>query len=465
MELEMESLNTPVVSLTSHKMNSQAKIELDGVRRTLSMLPWDLQTQQVLAFAGLTTSETLLAETVQLAPNSHAQQLGHMTLQDLACKPEQEDGLALDWRDFSAKLTALVYRQKFAIQERDFKEINALVDDAATILGRKPVDVGEFHSAKQRALQDQLVQVQREANVRAQDLQDKNSTLMRSLTEAQAEIAGLHESSKAMMQDAADRISNMTREMAMNQEIFERRSQERVQEEVARLELELKGQLERKQNELALQVRDADNKRMLAESRLTEIQLRIDRGELVSAELVAEAERRLEEARSAETALRNQLLDLNSAFTEAQKIIQGLRDSNGELSTKLEQLTQHTTHLEERIRDIIEDKLGSSEFAVLQERLSIKSEEKNRLEAQLEALRATSTKQDRALNELRGRFQQMRQVGREHFKLLNDKLTTAHERNLSLTQSVNQSRLVIGVLCTATIASTALVVLKFSGIM
>lgn len=52
----METLNTPVVSLTSHKMNSQAKIELDGVRRTLSMLPWDLQAQQVLAFAGLTTS-------------------------------------------------------------------------------------------------------------------------------------------------------------------------------------------------------------------------------------------------------------------------------------------------------------------------------------------------------------------------------------------------------------------------
>lgn len=388
-----------------------------------------------------------------------------MTLQDLACKPEQEDGLGLDWQDFSAKLTALVYRQKFAIQERDFKEINALVDDAATILGRKPVDVGEFHSAKQRALQDQLIQVQREANVRAQDLQDKNSTLMRSLTEAQAEIAGLHESSKAMMQDAADRISNMTREMAMNQEIFERRSQERVQEEVARLELELKGQLERKQNELALQVRDADNKRMLAESRLTEIQLRIDRGELVSAELVADAERRLEESRTTENALRNQLLDLNSALTEAQKIIQGLRDSNGELSAQVEQLTQHTANLEARIRDIIEDKLGSSEFAVLQERLSIKSEEKNRLEAQLDALRTSSTKQDRALNELRGRFQQMRQVGREHFKMLNDKLTAAHERNLSLTQSLNQSRLVIGVLCTATVGSSVLLVLKFAGIM
>lgn len=461
----MEPLNTPVVSLTSHKMSSQAKIELDGVRRTLSMLPWDLQTQQVLSFAGLTASESLLVENVLLAPNSHAQQLGHTTLQDLACKPEAEDGLGLDWTDFSAKLTALVNRQKFAIQERDFKEINALVDDAATVLGRKPVDVGEFHSAKQRALQDQLVQVQREANVRVQDLQDKNVTLMRSLTEAQTEISGLHESSKAMMQDAADRISNMTREMAMNQEIFERRSQERVQEEVVRLEQEFKAQLERKQSELTLQVRDADNKRMQAESRVTEIQLRIDRGELVPAELVADAERRLEEARLAETTLRNQLLDLNSAFTEAQKIIQGLRESNSELAGQVEQLTQHTTHMEARIRDIIEDKLGSSEFAVLQERLSIKSEEKTRLESQLEGLRASNVKQDRALNELRGRFQQMRQVGREHFKMLNDKLSASHERNLSLTQSLNQSRLVIGVLCTATVGSSVLLVLKFAGVM
>ncbi len=457
--------NTPVVSLTSHKMNSQARIELDGVRRTLSMLPWDLQTQQVLSFAGLTASESVLVDNAQLAPNSHAQQLGHATLQELASKPEAEDGLGLDWNDFSAKLTALVNRQKFAIQERDFKEINALVDDATTILGRKPVDVGEFHSAKQRALQDQLVQVQREANVRVQDLQDKNVTLMRSLTEAQTEIAGLHESSKLMMQDAADRISNMTREMAMNQEIFERRTQERVQEEVARKEQELQAQLERKQSEMALAVRDADNKRMQAESRVTEIQLRIDRGELVPAELVAEAQRRLEEARSAETALRNQLLDLNSALTEAQKIIQGLRDTNAELVIQVDQLTQHTGHLEARIRDIIEDKLGSSEFAVLQERLSIKGEEKVRLEGELEALRASHVKQDRALNELRGRFQQMRQVGREHFKMLNDKLSAAHERNLSLSQSLNQSRLVIGVLCTATVGSSILLVLKFAGVM
>src|SRR5690606_16802143 len=108
-------------------------------------------------------------------------------------------------------------------------------------------------------------------------------------------------------------------EMAMNQEIFETKANERVRAEAARLEEDFNQKLARKQNELSMELREADNKRMQAESRLNEIQIRIDRGELISAEVVREAEARLEEARNAEVQLRNQLLEMNSLLTETQK--------------------------------------------------------------------------------------------------------------------------------------------------
>lgn len=460
----MEIQKSPVVSLTEHKISTQAKIELDGVRRSLSMLPWDLQTQQVLSFAGLVISESLLAETIPMAPNGNAAQLGHASLKDLVTKPEAEEGLGLEWADFSAKMGALVNRQKYAIQERDFKEINALVDDATTILGHKPVDVGEFHSAKQRALQDQVTTMQREFQIRTQDIQEKNSSLVRSLTEAQTEITGLHQANTAMMQEAADRISGMTREMALNQEVFEQKANARVQNEATRLEEEFNQKLARKQSELSIEMREADNKRMLAESRLTELQLRIDRGELISAESLREAEQRLDESRNAEVTLRNQLLDMNSALTDAQKVVHALRDQNGELSTQVDQLNQHVTNLEARMRDIIEDKLGSSEFAVLQERLSMIRAERAQIDGELTVQRSVNEKQSRSLSELRGRFQQMRQVGHEHFKMLNDKLSAAHERNLALAQFATHSKIAIGVMLTLTVISTTAMALSMSGV-
>jgi hypothetical protein len=464
MERHMETQKNPVISLTEHKINTQAKIELDGVRRSLSMLPWDLQTQQVLSFAGMVISEALLADTIPMASSGNAAQLGHASLKDLVTRPENEEGLGLEWADFSAKMSALISRQKYAIQERDFKEINALVDDATLILGHKPVDVGEFHSAKQRALQDQVSTMQREFQIRTQDIQEKNSGLVRSLTEAQSEISGLHQANTVMMQEAADRISGMTREMALNQEVFEQKANTRVQNEASRLEDEFNQKLARKQSELGIEMRDADNKRMLAESRMTELQLRIDRGELISAESLREAEMRLDESRNAEVTLRNQLLEMNSALTEAQKTIHALRDHNGDLSAEVDQLNKHVGNLEARIRDIIEDKLGSSEFAVLQERLSMIRAERDQIDGDLKTQRGVNEKQSRSLSELRGRFQQMRQVGHEHFKLLNDTLSAAHERNLSLAQFATHSKIVIGVMLTLTVISTTAMALSMSGV-
>lgn len=452
----MENQSTAIVSLTDHKISSRAKIELDGVRRSLSMLPWDLEVQQVLTFAGLSVSEMLLADNVAVSPSSEAAQLGHSELKDLVTKQENEDGLGLDWDDFNQKMTALIGKQKYSINERDYHEVNNLIDDATAIIGRKPSDVGEFHGAKQKALQDKVASMEREFKARTMDIQDKNSELMRSLTDSQGEIKNLHDENTRMMQEAADKITDMTREMAVKQEILEQEANERMQEEANKIKDQLHKDFEIKKSELARDVDEANSKRMQAELAVSEIQIKIDRGELISPAMLHESEKHLEEARNAEVTLRNQLLSMNSQLTESEKIIQSLKEENTELSRQVSQLTNHTSSLELRIREVIEDKLGSSEFAVLQERLSIIQSEKEIIEKDLEKERSNSKNESRKFSELRGRFQQMKQVGHDQFKMLNESIMETHKKNIELSERVTKNKSVIGIMLVLLVASSAL---------
>lgn len=451
----METKSNAVVSLTDHKINSRAKIELDGVRRSLSMLPWDLEVQQVLTFAGLPVSEIILSESVALQSNSEASQLGHQTLNDLVTKSEQEDGLGLDWDEFSKKMSALVGKQKYSINERDYREINALIHDATVIIGRKPSDVGEFHGAKQKALEDKVTTMEREFKTRSQDIQEKNTELMRSLTEAQGEVSDLHDSNKRMMKDAADRITSMNREMAMNQEVFEQKSNDRIKEEAYRIECEFKEKMAVHRAELSREIDEANSRRVKAELAVADIQLKVDRGELISAEVLAQSEKYLDEARASEVSLRNQLLSMNTKLTESEKVMQSLRDENHELIEQVSKLTSHAATLEVRMREVIEDKLGSSEFAVLQERLSIVRAEKIDIEGTLNKERKNHENEARKFSELRGRFQQMKQVGHDQFRILNDNIKVTHEKNIALAERLTRNKIVIGMLSITSLASVA----------
>lgn len=436
----MESANPAVVSMVSHKINAQARIELDGVCRSLSMLSWDLQVQQVLVFAGLPVSENLLLESVPLSGSSNATQLGHATLKDLVTASRENHGLALDWDDFQNKVTALVNRQKYAIQERDFSEINALVDDASTILGRKPVDVAEFHSAKQKALEDQVASIQRESQMRTAALQEKNTDLVRSLTDTKSEVAKLHDQNKSLMQESADRIASMTREMAVNQEIFERKAQDTIKQEALRLKAEHEAILAQSESEFNGKVAQAEALRLEADRRYADIQNRIERGDLVSASQIEEVNALLEQARNSETQLRNQLLEMNGALTDAHKKVQILTDEKSEANTRIETLNIHIGQLENRLSDIMEEKMGSSEFAVMQERLSMARNEIATLESQVQDMTRTSATQSRQFSELRGRFQEMRQVGGDHLKALHSQLKDNQERLVAVTSSYTQMR-------------------------
>lgn len=447
--------NTAVVSLSSHKVNAQARIELDGVRRSQSMLSWDLQTQQVLMFSGLSISESLLVNDMPLPAHSSGAQLGHATLKDLVTRSESEHGLGMDWDDFSVKMMALVNRQKYSIQERDFNEINALVEDATVILGRKPADVGEFHGAKQRALQDQVVNIQREAALRNQSLTEKNADLMRNLTDTKAEISTLHEQNKALMQDGAERIASMTREMALNQEIFEQKSNERVTAEARRIQTEFDQTLARREAEISMRLREVENLKVMAESRYSDLQSRIDRGELVSSDEIKSAHRQLEESRQAESTLRNQLLDINSALTESQKQTQLLREENEEKSGTIVALNKHIEQMDARLRDMMEEKLGSSEFAVLHERLAMLRQDKAAIEEELRQVSLQNVKLGRQQNELRGRFQEMRKVGGDHLKALHAQNHVNQEKMMILASNLTKTKIALGVMTVLGLVSSA----------
>src|SRR5690606_22624500 len=162
-------------TVVAFNKSPQLKIDLNSIIRSLSILSWDLQVQQVITFADLAVNDSLLNETVALNPSSKPHELGHENLREFVTRSQEENGLGLKWDDFYPKMSSLVYRNHYAMHQRDHQEINALVEDATKILGHRPIDVAEYHAAKERALQLQIQTLQRDMGNRISDLQDKQA--------------------------------------------------------------------------------------------------------------------------------------------------------------------------------------------------------------------------------------------------------------------------------------------------
>lgn len=447
-----------VVAMKAKKANSQAKIELDGVKRSLSILPWDLQVQHVLSFCGLSVSESVLAESVALPSASAAALLEHTTLKELVTRSEDQDGLARDWEEFSAKMTALIYRNKYAIPEREYKEINALVEDASLILGHMPVDIVEFHSAKQQALQSQIQAIENESQTRIEALQEKHSALIRSLSTANEELKSQQEANRKAAQEATDRIEQLRREMANEKQAIEKSANEKIQEETLRLSKEYEEKIARQQSEMNAQLRDAANSRLQIENRLSALQSRVDSGELIPVEQLKEAQQGLMAAQQSAEALRNQLLDMNTALTESQKLTQSLQDENQELGETIAVLNSQINDMEGRVRSIVEDRLGSSEFAVLQERLAQVRAQKVETEERLAEATKANEKQQTQYRELVARFCKMRDIGHEHFGMLNEQISAIGAQRDILVGRLFRFKLITGLLVAALIGTGAFTV-------
>lgn len=436
--MEDKTLKT-VVSINTHRANAQSRIEVEGIQRCIGMLSWDVQVQQALALCGLHASDTLLGDNVAPSANSHAKLLGHETIESLVSKPLNEDGLNLNWSEFRAQMFALVYRTKLAIEESSYQEINLLVKDATEILGHPPVNAAEYHRAKESVLKSNIATIQKDSKARIDDLQDRNKDLIRDLNAEKATVVEMRTARQALMEETASRIQQMTRELAIKQDGYEREANEKIAQELKKAEGKFAQAMAAASADMGEQIRAAQREMAEAESALARVTSRIESGELVEASCLVELNTRIEHAKETETALRNQMIEINDLLTQANKRADLLDDEKGMLHSTIKNMAEQMAMLEQRMREQVEDKMSSAEFAVLQERLQVRKEEyeaQGRVLAQAnQKLEQTSQKLDEAnvsINQLRGRFAQIKQLGSEHFAIMADKLQKANDQHAEL---------------------------------
>jgi hypothetical protein len=387
------------------------------------MLSWDLQVQQALKVCSLSVSEALLGEEMILPASSHAAQLGHTTLHSLVTKPEVEDGLNLDWEDFKAKMHAAVYLSKYSIEESNFVEINAMVADVTQIIGRLPVTAAEFHNAKQSVLQSTIANLHREHKLRMDDVQDRNKDLIRDLNTEKATVVELRTNNKKLMEDSQSRIQQMNREMAVKQDAYERDAKATIAVEVEKAEAAFKLRLGEAHADMQAQIKEALEERREAEMALAGLTRRIEAGELIEASRLLELNLKIENAQNIENTLRDQMIKLNDELTQANKRVELIQEESKNRQGTIESMEAQLAMLEQRLREQLEDKLGSSEFAVLNERLEMRKQEIETLQANIQLLieERDAGYRDRDtnmanFNKLRGRFAEMKGRGSEVFQ-------------------------------------------------
>jgi predicted nucleic acid-binding Zn-ribbon protein len=427
------------------------------------MLSWDLQVQQALKVCSLSVSEALLGEEMILPASSHAAQLGHTTLHSLVTKPEVEDGLSLDWEDFKAKMHAAVYLSKYSIEDSDFVEINKMVKDVSQIIGRLPATAAEFHNAKQSVLQGIINNLHREHKLRMDDVQDRNKDLMRELNTEKATVVELRTNNKKLMEDSQSRIQQMNREMAVKQDAYERDAKATIAVEVEKAEAAFKQSLGEAQAEMQVQIKEAMEERRDAEMALADLSRRIESGELVEATRLLELNLKIENAQNIESTLRDQMMKLNDELTQANKRVELSQEESKNRQETIDSMQMQVAMLEQRLREQLEDKLGSSEFAVLNERLEMRKQEIEALNARIQRLtqeRDAGIKQRDQykdnFTQLRGRFAEMKSQGSEYVRVINGELSAANMKYAKLLSTNTQLKFVmVGIATVAGVACLA----------
>ncbi len=459
----MEStIKQPVVSLNAHRANSLSRVEVEASRHCIPMLSWDLQVQQVIALCGLSISEALLADLVLPAASSHAAQLGHKSVESLVSKPESQDGLALDWADFKNKIKGLVYKQKYSINESNYQEIIDQVADSIQIIGRMPVDASEFHGAKEKALTESIAQIRKDLQSRIDSLQESQKDLLRDINREKSENNELKQARTALMQESASKIQAMTRELAVKLEASEKDSLERIKIESSRIESEFNNRLEEAKKDLKVNLDLAEASRKEAELSLNALNSRIDSGELIEVGLFNEQMVKLEAARQSESSLRSQLLDINDQLEKSKLRVEQQEAENAAHLDTIEKMGAQIKVFEQKILEVVEDKVGTTEFAVLHERLEMRRQEIDSLSSQLAVAMVERDKYKISNVELRGKFQQMKQMGSEHFRRLSDQLQDLNGKYASVKSENGQMKTMMIIVSTVAVLAGLSLVLQLA---
>jgi hypothetical protein len=384
-EREMEeSSNTARVSVLPNQAEKKARIELEGTLRCLSMLSWELSTKQVLALCDLPVSEALLVDEIVPALGSTANRLGHLTLESLVTSAPDKFGLGLEWRTFYDQIRALVYQQKFHIADSDVQEIVALVDDVTSVLNRTPVDAGEFHGVKQRLLEQKMVEQGDAHATRINEMAERQKSLVMELARSRDHIADLQIRQAQLMEEGASKIKAMTRDLAISLEAHELKAEARLNEATESLELAHQEAIEALTQQLNTEIEQHRSAAKDAEREHSMLLARIDSGDFVEASKLQDMESKLSGALAEARRLEHNAAELNGQLTQAKLALEASQEEISQLKDQSLDAQAQIESLEARVREQIEQGINSPEFAVLQERLSLRKQENEKLTERLE---------------------------------------------------------------------------------
>ena len=463
----MDNSNSAAISsLNDKREHTQALIELDGASRLLGInsLAWDLPLKHVLSMAGLAANEYLLKESVATGAGSAAEILGHKTLRSLVESSKKDHGLEQDWADFQAKMTALVYQQKFNVTESDYQEINALFDDATQILGRAPLDSAEFHGAKQRALTERVDELLADKQRLVAEHDRKTSTLQQDLTRKAGEAEQARGEVQRISADAARSIQEMRRDTARLQEETEVRADARVEEARKIASQETQRKLTELRDSLQASISEAESQRRAAESELGDLRSRIASGEYVSKAVLEEVNDKLGQLRMSEVGMRNDLLAVNEQLTSERMISANLREEVSKLNEARSQDRDQIETLEARLSNIIEDRTQTTEFAILHERLTNNRDEISGLKGQISTEQARTKKLEGGLNDVRGAYKQLRISGRQYCDSLKSQISTLQTEKDAVSRDLSQIKVVLAVTLTCGTGTAIAFCLKHLGL-
>ena len=140
---------TNAANVVAISNSNSIRNEISDLKSSLKFMDWTIQLQSIAAFAGMPVCEELGVDGAIVPAHSAAGRMGYSSIKSLVTDPA---GLAMNWDDWTSRVTAFGYREKYGIYASSAKEINLEFKDVCAILKRAPANSMEFHMAKDAAL-------------------------------------------------------------------------------------------------------------------------------------------------------------------------------------------------------------------------------------------------------------------------------------------------------------------------
>jgi organic radical activating enzyme len=287
------------------------------------------------------------------------------------------------------------------------------------------------------------------------DARDRQHEMTRSLDKVKAQVISLEASTQTLKQDSAARIQQITRDMAKQAEQLEKDHSQRVKDACLVIEQECEQKIAAEKLKFEGLVASAVAERESAQQAVDEYKNRLSTGDLVEASVLEALNGKLEEAVSAEAAVRGKFMELSDELTQTHKRLELMGDENTLLQSKIDSLNEQSSQLEISMRELVEQRSGSAEYAVLHERLDMRMQEIIKLKTELEKELKARKKAEGAVAVWKDRFLQLRSQGDGIIKTLNQRILTLKGQYAGAKAENGHFKIAMGVLGVLTTVLTA----------